>query len=536
LIESFQQQESEASSGACDSPPGQVGVTSFVLDEGCAAQLLKRTMLEVRWTEFSHAPQRERGLVLLAGEQLELPALRCPPEPVLWLRCMRGLPRISDDGLDVEVWGSPPGDMPARLLLSLRLENAQPQAGMREVLLDLPLAVDEVWKLELRCEPGPQGQSDADWLALIGLVVCAGEELPLLRARSHHAWRLANEIEHFSRVYSNAFYRDRHVDRRGEGGAAVGPVRPLPVSASLGDARERLRAALLARLQDVPPRAGEHAYGYATRMLGKLIPERAPDFVGRLRQMSASRDGQPLHMLALCAGEAAVEGQVLAQADVPVELCIVDVNAGLLEQATLRMPPSVTVDRVLGDANDIGPQLGRFDVICITSGLHHLVELERVLGAIAKMLRPGGEFWLIGEQVGRNGNRLWPEASDMANRVFAAWPEAKRLNHNTAMVDKLLPDVDCSASSFEGIRSQDILGQLDRHFLPVARYLRNAFLWRLVDVAYAANFDLAAAADRELLMDATVEEAMHWACGGRGTELHAVYRSKWADMGGLALA
>lgn len=534
MIESFRQQESQAGS-ACDSPPEQAGVASFVLDEGCAARLVEVIALEARWSEFSHAPQRERGMVLLTGERLELPALRCPPEPVLWLRCMRGLPRISDDGLDVEVWGSPPGDMPARLLFSLRLENAQPRAGLREVLVDLPLVVGEVWKLELRCGPGPQGQSDADWLALIGLVVCAAEDLPLLRARSHRAWRLANEIAHFSDVYSNAFYRNRHVDRRGEGGAVVGPVRSLPVSASHDDARERVRAALLARLQDVAPRDGENAHGYATRMLGKLIPERAPGFVGRLQQMSADRDGRPLRMLALCAGEASVEGQVLAQAAVPVELCIVDVNAGLLEQAALRMPPNVTVDRVLGDANDIGPQLGRFDVVNITSGLHHLVELEQVLGAIAKMLRPGGEFWLIGEQVGRNGNRLWPEAAVVADRIFAAWPEAKRLNHNTGTVDKVLPDVDCSASSFEGIRSQDILGQLDRHFLPVARYLRNAFLWRLVDVAYAANFDLAAAADRELLMDAAVEEAMHWACGARGTELHAVYRSKWADMGESAL-
>ena len=505
--------------------------TSFVLDAASGMRLVERARLDARWTEFPHAPQRERGLVLLAGERLELPPLRCPPEPVLWLRCMRGLPQISADGLDVEIWAQH-DEAPEQRLLSLRIDNAHPQAGAREVLLDLPFAVGEVWRLDLRCGPGPLGQGDADWLALVGLVTCARGELPLLRARAHHAWRLENEIAHFSHVYSDAFYSDRHVDRRAQG-AVVGPVRTLPSAGSADDAQERLRAALRAYLGDVPPNPDENAYSYASRMLGSLIPDQVPDFAGRLRQMSASREGRPLRMLALCAGEASVEGRLLAEAAVPVELCIVDVNAGLLEQAALRMPAGVTVDRVLGDANNIGPQLGRFDIVNITSGLHHLVELERVLSTIARILEASGEFWLIGEQVGRNGNRLWPEAAAAANRVFAGWPEAKRLNRHTGKIDAVLPDTDFSSACFEGIRSQDILDQLDRYFLPVACHLRSAFLWRLVDMTYAANFDLTLAADRQLLMDAAVDEALHWACGGRGTGLWAAYRSKWSGVAEL---
>ena len=48
--------------------------------------------------------------------------------------------------------------------------------------------------------------------------------------------------------------------------------------------------------------------------------------------------------------------------------------------------------------------------------------------------------------------------------------------------------------------------------------------------ADVANFDLDDAADRKLLEHAVVEEAMHWAQGGRDTEMHAVYRSKWAGV------
>jgi SAM-dependent methyltransferase len=487
--------------------------------------------MAARWAEFPHMPQRERGLVIQAGECLQLPVMTVPREPILWMRCLRAVPQISDDGLDVEIWcGCNGGDM--QLLLTQRLDNSQPTASLRELTIDLPMPMGSLLQTEIRCGPGPRGRGANDWLGLLGLVVCAREEIDLQRARTQHTWRLKNEIAHFSSAYSNDFYRDRHADRRAsEDGSS--PPRALPPRPADHAVETAMREALHARLRDVPPIAGENAFAYACRMLGLVIPVTAPDFPGRLRALSAQHPDRPLRMLALCAGEAAIEGSILAAAGVPVELCIVDVNASLLDQAVRRMPANVTVDRVLGDANDIGLQLGQFDVVNITSGLHHLVELEQVLTAIAEILSPGGEFWLIGEQVGRNGNRLWPEALEIANRIFTAWPAEKRKNNNTGIVDERIPDIDFSAGCFEGIRSQDIIDQLDRHFLPVNCYLRNAFLWRLVDVAYAANFNLDDQADRELLIDAAVQEAMHWAQGGRSTEMHAVYRSKWAGMAGL---
>ena len=484
-----------------------------------------------RWTEFQHMPQRERGLVMRAGEHFQLPVVIAPHEPILWIRCARAVPQISDDGLDVEIWYGRDGKE-MQLLMTQRLDNSQTGASLRELTIDLPVTVGSLLRIEIRCGAGPQGRGDDDLLGLLGLVVCSRNEFDLLRARTHHAWRLKNEIAHFNQVYSNDFYRDRHKDRRV---STVGssPPRALPPRPADHAAKTAMREALVTRLREVQPTTGENAFAYANRMLAMAIPVQPPDFPGRMRAMSARKAGRPLRMLALCAGEAAIEGGILAAANVPVELCIVDVNASLLDQAVMHMPAVVTVDRVLGDANDIGPQLGQFDVVNITSGLHHLVELERVLAAIAEILLPGGEFWLIGEQVGRNGNRLWPEALEIANSIFSTWPEDKRKNHNTGKVDESIPDVDFSAGCFEGIRSQDIIDQLDRHFLPVSCYLRNAFLWRLADVAYAANFNLDDQADRELLMQAAVEEAMHWAQGGRSTEMHAVYQSKWAGLAGL---
>ncbi|HEX5353173.1 MAG TPA: class I SAM-dependent methyltransferase [Rhodanobacteraceae bacterium] len=351
------------------------------------------------------------------------------------------------------------------------------------------------------------------------------------KAQTHHAWRLANEIAHFEHVYTDGFYAERDVDR---GGAAVGPIRPLPSPISESPRLADLRSALRARVWDCQPCQEENAFSYAHRMLQTLIPQTAPDFAARLRSLSLGRSERPIRWLALCVGAASIEGSLLESAGVPVELCLVDVNEGLLETAARRMPAIAKVERVLGDANEIGPELGSFDIVNITSGLHHLVELERVLSAIARMLRPDGEFWLIGEQVGRNGNRLWPEAIEIANAIFSSWPPEKRLNHNTGRVDEALPDLDCSSASFEGIRSQDITELLGRYFLPVDCYVRDAFLWRLVDVAYAANFDVQDEKDRQFLRHAVVEEALLWARGARGTELHGVFRSKWACLGQIA--
>jgi len=373
--------------------------------------------MAARWVEFPHTPQRERGLVIQAGECLQLPVLITPPEPILWIRCLRAVPQISDDGLDVEIWCACDGSE-MQLLLTQRLENSQVAASLRELTIDLPVPSGSMLRTEVRCSAGPRGQSTEDWLGLLGLVICARDELDLQRARTQHTWRLKNEIAHFSSAYSNDFYRDRHADRRASADGSSLP-RALPPRPADHVVETAMREALHTRLRDVPPIAGENAFAYACRMLGLVIPVTAPNFPARLRALSAQHPDRPLRMLALCAGEAAIEGGILAAAGVPVDLCIVDVNASLLDQAVKRMPATVTVDRVLGDANDIGLQLGQFDVVNITSGLHHLVELERVLAAIAEILSPGGEFWLIGEQVGRNGNRLWPEALEIANRKSA---------------------------------------------------------------------------------------------------------------------
>ncbi len=403
-----------------------------------------------------------------------------------------------------------------------RISNQMPEAG--RVSCELRVPVSEGWrfKIVVTCDADRAGDPAGDWLAVNILALAPHEWLSLARASSNKAWRLANEIEHFESVYSRTFYRDRQVSRSG---AEIKPIRKLdPESA---DFVPEVRSVALI-LDAMPPQSHENAFIYSSRLLNALLPIRPPNFVERLRDMHRANQGRPVRMLSLCAGEAATEGWILEAAGVPVELCLLDVHEGLLGTAASRMPANVVVDRILGDANSLNGQLGRFDVINITSGLHHLVELERVLSGISKSLEGAGEFWLVGEQVGRNGNRLWPEALREANALFTKWPIGKRLNANSGNFDFGVQDIDFSSACFEGIRSQDILPLLQRYFIPVDVYVRNCFLWRLFDATYASNFDLSDGSDLGLAKSAVIAEYQHWVEGGSGTEMHAVYRSKLA--------
>jgi hypothetical protein len=59
------------------------------------------------------------------------------------------------------------------------------------------------------------------------------------------------------------------------------------------------------------------------------------------------------------------------------------------------------------------------DLLCV-SALQHVVELEHLLDQVAGSLVEGGEFWSIGEYIGRNEGRLFPEGYEVANGYFTA--------------------------------------------------------------------------------------------------------------------
>jgi SAM-dependent methyltransferase len=369
-----------------------------------------------------------------------------------------------------------------------------------------------------------QVTADGDVAALLRLQIAAPHRLARLDALSGYQQRVAAEIAHFSgAAYTHAMYGPTP-DPTGKGtvhsasnehGAAVG-----------ADLEQRHEGDALARLVKLPPAPGEATFVYAMRALGTLLPTTPPDFLNRADRLTGPR---PLRMLSLCSGAARIEEQILANAKQAIHLTLLDASRDLIQRAADRLTtaaPHHRVDCLVGDVNRGLPGDDQFDVIVCVSALHHIADLERVFADIGGRLAEGGEFWSIGEQIGRNGNRLWPEAQVAANRAFARLPDRLRRNAHTGRADARLNDDDFSIGCFEGIRSEELETMLEAHLLPVDVYKRNAFLWRLVDATYADNYRLDAAEDLQHLRELVAAEFAHWATGGRATELHGVYRKK----------
>ncbi len=356
-------------------------------------------------------------------------------------------------------------------------------------------------------------------IALAEATVAREDRLGLVRGRGYREIRIRNEIAFFSTVYDHGMYGDK---------AGVDPTE-RGVTIHIQDAGDAA-AGDAAPTADLPRVAGvavdgfASAFDYGHHLLGRHIAAPAPDFAGRLRRFEAL--GRPLRVLSLCSGAARIERDLLGGVPGALELTLFDINPDLLRQAAASMPAHWQLTCIQGDINALALADARYDIILCVSALHHVVELERVVAQIAEHLEEGGEFWSIGEYIGRRGNRLWPEAYAIADGFFAALPERYRLNRLSGAVDLHLPDFDCSAGCFEGIRSDEIWSLLTRHMSPSHVYTRNCFLWRLLDLAYTDNYNLSEPVDRALIERAVALELAHYRAGGQATELHGVFTRK----------
>lgn len=492
----------------------------FVLDEGQGDTLQAVVDIGPRWKELPHASSRSRGFVILPGEELHSAAFEVDASHCVYLQAMRAAPRVSPDGLDLELrFQVGNEDLP---LASVHVGNEQDAAQPLSRSLDLRAYAGRRGKLVLRCLPGPAGDPDGDWAAILAWCIAPDMQLGLARARSQYAWRLANESSRFEGVYRDSIY-DSGTDGAIEApGVALRTVTAVPGKPAGGASAVASDVLPLLQVAALP---GESAFAYASRLLATLAPPRV-DFAERLRALARQR-GRP-RLLSLCAGEARIEAELAASSGAAFDMTLVELSPALLRRAAARFPEAVGLQLLEGRVEDFEPQDAGFDVVMFVSGLHHVVELESVLARCAMALAPDGELWLVGEQAGPPGNRLPADARSVAGRLFHALPERLRFNRETGRFDDGLPDFDFSSSCFEGIRSDEILPVLARHFSPIVEDRRNCFLWRFIDVAYAGNYDLSRDEDQAILRALVAEEYAFYAAGGLGCELNGVYRSKLA--------
>lgn len=143
----------------------------------------------------------------------------------------------------------------------------------------------------------------------------------------------------------------------------------------------------------------------------------------------------------------------------------VDFNATLLASGRMRAALE-GVDNCMAfhqaDCN-LPLALPPHDLIVINQFLHHVECLEVFCQSVRACLAPGGAI-VTSDLVGRNGHRLWPDTERVVQEHWRSLPAARTYDRYFQRCMPRYVSVDHAAYSNEGIRAQEIVACLERHF------------------------------------------------------------------------
>lgn len=473
-----------------------------------------------RWYKVQDALDQRTSLVLLAGETLKgSGGLKISRESILYIRFMSAHQKISQDGMVCEiVFHENPDSIFGGVVLAITPIVNDYSREWRELEINLSFLKEKFGCISVSCKPGPRLDPSGDWLAISDLVIAPRDKLSNVKAKSLASLRTKNEVAHFSSTYEHAMYSDVQEKNSISANGFAREVKALEFSSKANLLSENFSAEALKSLH------GESPYDYAMRVLGNNLGETPPNFLDRLRRKSELK--KPLRVLSICCGAARIEASFAAEVGSNVNWTLLDINADLLATAARQFSPEINLNLIQADVNELFFSGETWDVIICISALHHVVELERCIQYIHDSLAVDGEFWSIGENIGRCGNRLWPDALIEANHFFKSLPEKYRKNRITHNADLEISDKDFSVDCYEGIRSEEILPIMSRWFHEESAYTRNCFLWRLINLDYSDNYSLDKPEDRNLIIKMVEAEIGHYAKGGISTELHGIYTPK----------
>lgn len=360
-------------------------------------------------------------------------------------------------------------------------------------------------------------------MAIYDITVSDAGSLQLEQARSFRALRIRNEQANFDAYYQHVMFQQAVDNQKPEPSdercSATNATAPQPVALDMSQAPQP---------PSLPTLSVTH---YSRARLVERIHLEPPPFGWRLgsrvRAFRAARtpgDATKVRVLSICSGAARIEAAMIRPlpADA-VSLTLMDVNSNLLELARCSLASWGEVETIVSDINALDLQGREFDIVICVSALHHVVELEHVLGEIADALAEEGEFWSIGETLGRNGGRMWPLAYQVADNWFRELDDPYRLNRVTGVIDQKLPDLDYSIGCFEGIRCEQIEPVLLTYFKPVQVTKHNCIIHKLFSPSYADNYDMSMSGDRAIVETAIDLEVDLHSQGQFGTELNGIF-------------
>ncbi len=360
------------------------------------------------------------------------------------------------------------------------------------------------------------------------LVISEPATLDLERARSFRDLRIRNEQINFDAYYQHAMFQTAPTQ---PAEAQSPPNLTAQGATSPSNALATAETGCATPVIETPPPPVPSALKYSRTHLAEKIKLDPPPFGWRLRKLveayRAERqpgDVSKFKVLSICSGAARIEADMVRHLPhEAVSLTLLDVNGNLLELARRSLESWGPVATMVSDINSLDLQGEKFNVVICVSALHHVVELEHVLAEVANALAENGEFWSIGETLGRNGGRMWPKAYEVANAWFSGLDDKYRLNRVTGVVDSSLPDLDYSIGCYEGIRCESIEPALLSCMKPLHVTKHNCIVHKLFSPSYSDNYDMLLERDRALVESAVDLEVELQAQGTLATELNGIY-------------
>ncbi len=208
------------------------------------------------------------------------------------------------------------------------------------------------------------------------------------------------------------------------------------------------------------------------------------------------QDGRAGDVLSVGCGEGAIERLFKERGFVFDSITGIDLSEKCIQAAEARAREVSLAPRIAYMAADLNRcELPRraFDFIFFFHSLHHVKELEFVLGGCAKALRPRG-ILMANEFVGPSRFQWTDKQLQLANDIFRLLPAPLRydLTHKNTKTEIRRPSVEemMQADPSEAVRSAEIEALLRRYFQILEEKNWGGTLNHLIFEDTAGNYDL----------------------------------------------